>query len=673
MRYSLVVLIASTTLAAMFAGGAAFSLQRDDDRLADHLQERAVRLQSIYEVSTAELEHEARSLAYSMATDAEIGHILGEANHALHDSEDNDSPRAREIRSALERKLSVLWQEMQAQFDLRQLQLLLTPDLRSFLRLHARADYGDRLMDVRPMLRRIQADRVPRSGFEIGRAFAGIRGGAAVLHPATTGLPVHSSVVESGRTLEHVGTLEVGIGLDGLITRLSEKFNVDIAVLLDTERVTRAMWERYQPGVAGSGSSRCCIVLSSTGTEAGEWLNQSLIDRGGEALQSRLMPWNGRTLQLIRFPFLDYLGTQDPTAPRAGTILIWRDASADLAAHQEARALTTRNALLAYAVAQLIVLAALRITRRQWQRQLEEQTATTERLARQNSLLLNTAGEGIYGVDADGHATFINPAALEMLKFSEQEILGRNQHELFHHRCADGSPYPHSDCPVFKTLQDGRRRRAEDSFIRSDGTDFPVSMTVTPIEENTCRKGAVVVFRDITELTEKRQQLLRLATTDPLTGTSNRRHFLDVMETELARLKRRGGVTSLLMTDLDHFKLVNDAHGHAAGDEVLKHFVTIVRETLRKTDLVGRIGGEEFAILLPGDDTEGARELAERLREKLENSPSLVGEQSIPCTVSIGIAALQTTDTSADAPLQRADEALYTAKRAGRNRVVVGA
>nr|WP_249115864.1 diguanylate cyclase [Azoarcus sp. L1K30] len=657
----------------MFAAGATLSLRRNEDNLADRLQEKAVRLQSIYEVSTAELEHEARALAYSMATDAEIGHILGEAGRDQRASKDSNSPRARELRMALGNRLSLLWQEMQAQFDLRQLQLLLTPDLTSFLRLHAPEDYGDSLMDVRPMLRSIQADRVPRGGFEIGRAFAGIRGGAAVLHPVTAGLTIHTRGMEAGREIEHVGTLEVGIGLDGLIARLSRTFNVSIAVLLDTERVTQAMWTRYQPGSLDASPSACCIVLSSTGTEAGEWLNRSLIDRGTEALQSRLMPWNGKTLQLIRFPFRDYLGTQDPSVPRAGTILIWRDASADLAAHQEARVLTIRNALLAYAVVQLIVLGALRITRREWQRQLDEQTATTERLARQNSLLLNTAGEGIYGVDADGRATFINPSALEMLKFSEQDILGRNQHELFHHHYEDGSPYPASSCPVFETLQDGRRRRAEDRFIRADGTEFPVSMTVTPIEENACRKGAVVVFRDITELTEKRQQLLRLATTDPLTGTSNRRHFLDVMETELARLKRRGGVASLLMTDLDHFKRINDLHGHAAGDEVLKHFVAIVRETLRKTDVVGRIGGEEFAILLPGEDKEGARELAERLRESLENSPSIVGEKSIPCTVSIGIAALRANDTSADAVLQRADEALYTAKRTGRNRAVVGA
>ncbi|PKO57079.1 MAG: hypothetical protein CVU28_00590, partial [Betaproteobacteria bacterium HGW-Betaproteobacteria-21] len=157
--------------------------------------------------------------------------------------------------------------------------------------------------------------------------------------------------------------------------------------------------------------------------------------------------------------------------------------------------------------------------------------------------------------------------------------------------------------------------------------------------------------------------------TDPLTGVSNRRHFLELLDAELARVKRLRSQAALLMTDLDHFKQVNDAYGHAAGDQVLKHYVGIIRQTLRKTDTIGRLGGEEFAILLPGDGIDGALELAERLRSRLEASPVLSDGALISITVSIGIAALVRTDDTSDAPLQRADVALYAAKEGGRNRV----
>jgi diguanylate cyclase (GGDEF)-like protein len=123
------------------------------------------------------------------------------------------------------------------------------------------------------------------------------------------------------------------------------------------------------------------------------------------------------------------------------------------------------------------------------------------------------------------------------------------------------------------------------------------------------------------------------------------------------------------MADLDHFKHVNDTHGHAAGDAVLKHFVEIVRQTLRKTDVIGRLGGEEFAILLPGDGIEGARDFAERLCEAVKTSPSSFERTPIPISVSIGIASLNTRDGSAEASLQRADKALYDAKKAGRDQV----
>lgn len=670
MPYTLVVLIASTALAALFAGSAMLSLNQHDIRLELQLEAQAVSLQSIYEASMDELEHEARALAYTMASDPEIANILGEADHVLRGRADADDVRAVQLRAALTAKLDRQWQDLNRMFDLRQLQFLLTPDLRSFLRFHARERYGDSLIDIRPMLRSIQSDLIPRSGFEIGRTFAGIRGGAAIIRRHTDGNPPMIDAQRSSEQGEYVGTLEVGIGVDGLLRRLSEKLDIGIAVLLNSERVTSSMWSVYQPSPPPDRGT-CCFLLSASRPEASGWLAASLIGRGKPKAESWLQAWEGKRFQLIRFPLIDFLGKQDPRSPQAGTILIWRDAAPTLAAHRAARSDTVRNALVGYAVVQLIVLLLLNLSRREWKRQLDLQTAAVTRLSRQNALLLNTAGEGIYGVEPDGVTSFINPAALAMLGYSAEHAVGRNQHHLFHHHHADGSPYPDASCPIFQTLRDGKRRSCEDTFIRADGTFFPVALTVSPIHDGDQRGGAVVVFRDISELKEKREALLQLATTDPLTGASNRRQFLERLDDELARLKRKGGAVTLLMADLDHFKHVNDTYGHAAGDAVLKHFVEIVSDTLRKTDAIGRLGGEEFAIVLPGDGIEGARELAERLRERIKTSPSIFENKPIQISVSIGIASLSARDPSAEAALKRADEALYSAKKAGRDRVTV--
>ncbi|MBI5922491.1 MAG: diguanylate cyclase [Betaproteobacteria bacterium] len=183
-------------------------------------------------------------------------------------------------------------------------------------------------------------------------------------------------------------------------------------------------------------------------------------------------------------------------------------------------------------------------------------------------------------------------------------------------------------------------------------------------------QGRRVSNRDITERKRLEAELRELATTDTLTGLSNRRHFLARLEEELARVKRLDALhTAVLMLDLDFFKRVNDEYGHLTGDAVLVHFATLMREALRKIDTGGRVGGEEFAIILAGADQAAAQVFAERLRSKVASTPLRQHGTEILVTVSIGISVLDPADASADAVLMRADGALYHAKRSGRNRV----
>ncbi|WP_448192795.1 sensor domain-containing diguanylate cyclase [Azospirillum sp. sgz301742] len=172
-------------------------------------------------------------------------------------------------------------------------------------------------------------------------------------------------------------------------------------------------------------------------------------------------------------------------------------------------------------------------------------------------------------------------------------------------------------------------------------------------------------------LSEERlnEELQHLATVDPLTGMWNRRHFLELANRELERARRYDRPLCVLMLDVDHFKWINDAHGHATGDTALVELAATCRVTLRGSDLLGRLGGEEFAVLLPETDTQCACEVAERLRCAIAaiDLPSPTGP--IRLTASIGVAAMHPADASVEKPLSRADEALYRAKAEGRNRV----
>lgn len=178
---------------------------------------------------------------------------------------------------------------------------------------------------------------------------------------------------------------------------------------------------------------------------------------------------------------------------------------------------------------------------------------------------------------------------------------------------------------------------------------------------------------DISERKRLEAELDARATTDELTGLNNRRFFIARLAEEHARLRRNAdAVAAVLMCDLDHFKDVNDLYGHAVGDRTLKLFAQHMRAELRAMDSCGRIGGEEFAALLPDADTEEARQIAERLRARVAGSPLLDEGMPVRLTVSIGISSMSAADEKPDLALIRADKALYRAKKSGRNQVVLG-
>ena len=172
------------------------------------------------------------------------------------------------------------------------------------------------------------------------------------------------------------------------------------------------------------------------------------------------------------------------------------------------------------------------------------------------------------------------------------------------------------------------------------------------------------------ELQARQKDLQRLTRLDGLTGLYNRSTFVELTRQELARAQRQGSATSILLLDLDLFKHVNDTWGHPAGDAVLKNVAAVANNSVRSTDLVGRLGGEEFIILLPNTTMDAARKLAEKLRANLQRSPTPWEHGRINSTVSIGVASTTAAENrDFDHLYTYADKALYTAKEKGRNRV----
>ncbi|MEM5546462.1 diguanylate cyclase [Pseudoalteromonas fuliginea] len=173
------------------------------------------------------------------------------------------------------------------------------------------------------------------------------------------------------------------------------------------------------------------------------------------------------------------------------------------------------------------------------------------------------------------------------------------------------------------------------------------------------------------ELEELNKRLEQVSQTDALTTLYNRGYWESMLKQEYLRTKRNAGCSSLLMFDIDHFKKVNDKHGHSCGDEALRHIAKLLRTTLRETDIAGRYGGEEFVLTLLDTDKQGAEIFAERLRVLIESSPALYKNVEIKMTISIGVAYFSNEFKDHERWIEAADRALYFSKNNGRNKVTV--
>lgn len=300
---------------------------------------------------------------------------------------------------------------------------------------------------------------------------------------------------------------------------------------------------------------------------------------------------------------------------------------------------------------------------------LHELETELRRSEERHRLLAENAWDVIWTMALDGTITYISPAVERVRGFTPAEALRQSLEEI--HPPESAAKVSDYFARLFAAIDKGAQPpsyRGEHEYYCKDGSIMVGEIQVIPHVD---ADGNVVeilgVTRDISERKRFEAELTELAVTDPVTGLWNRRHTSELLAADLAQAQRHGQALTLLMLDLDHFKAINDSHGHQTGDRVLVEVARRLIGNMRSTDVVGRWGGEEFVVLLRYCGLRDGLAAAEKLRRKISETPF---EKLFRVSASIGAAELQAGDDLASW-ISRADAALYQAKRAGRNTVVV--
>jgi diguanylate cyclase (GGDEF)-like protein/PAS domain S-box-containing protein len=304
-----------------------------------------------------------------------------------------------------------------------------------------------------------------------------------------------------------------------------------------------------------------------------------------------------------------------------------------------------------------------------WRKRSEKRLLRSERF-------LNTIFDSIRDpfciFDDEYRIVRVNDAYARMKNKEVKELIGRKCHEVLHNStsiCAE--------CVVDKTFHSTDPCAKEKQVTLSDGTDIWVEIYTYPILDEEGKVSHTIEYtRNITDRKEAEEEkrhiinrLEHLSNTDSLTGLLNRRALTDSLNYEIDRSKRYLSELSLILCDIDYFKEINDTHGHEAGDRALQTISSILKTILRKTDIAGRHGGDEFMLILPETSIKGAESLADKILASVRGtSLPLKNGRSIRLSMSIGISSLEAGTDSTDTFMKRADEAMYASKQAGRDR-----
>ncbi len=279
--------------------------------------------------------------------------------------------------------------------------------------------------------------------------------------------------------------------------------------------------------------------------------------------------------------------------------------------------------------------------------------------------MLQSIPDAVVVSDRDGKIVFVNRQAEDMTGYSRDQLIGRDIEILVPERQRS---LHEGHRTSFNEAGGGPRllvAREHDFLVRrKDGTNLPVEITLGPVGAE-AKRHTIAVLRNVAERRKLELALEHRALHDPLTDLANRNLFYDRFRQSLHAARRENGTVALVMLDLDEFKAVNDAHGHAVGDDALKKVASRLRLGLRATDTAARLGGDEFAWILPNVSSRATIETM--VRERLSNvrEPMQVGDVQIVIGVSAGIALYPEDGRDVDSLMKHADAALYAAKKAG--------
>ena len=280
--------------------------------------------------------------------------------------------------------------------------------------------------------------------------------------------------------------------------------------------------------------------------------------------------------------------------------------------------------------------------------------------------------DGVYFTDKDRKIIFWNRQAENITGYKKKEVL--NSHcfdNIQQHIDKNGRTLcTTKHCPLLIAMKSKKPYATRAYLRRKDGVRIPVDVHTLPITYRGKITGAIEVFRDASmyeRIEKQRERAKTISIVDQLTSLPNRRFILKRLKLEFNKFKKFKDDLHVAIADIDYFKKINDSFGHDSGDLVLRKIAHILEHKLRVTDYIGRYGGEEFLILLPNTPKENCHTALERVREKIENSNMIHAE--LKTTISIGVAKAKPDDTH-ETIFKRADEALYKAKKRGRNRIV---
>ncbi|MBS6062359.1 sensor domain-containing diguanylate cyclase [Criibacterium bergeronii] len=297
-----------------------------------------------------------------------------------------------------------------------------------------------------------------------------------------------------------------------------------------------------------------------------------------------------------------------------------------------------------------------------------------------NSILENLY-EGIYFVDVDRTITFWNKGAELITGFYSDEIIGKHCNDnILNHVDENGNKLCLSGCPLHKSLMDGEERNAVVFLHHKDGHRVKIHTNITPLVENGKIIGGIEVFREISEnkplmMEEKEsyseEELKVIALHDQLTGIPNRRYAESFLNAKINEYKDLGIALGVIFGDIDNFGNFNNTYGHELGDKVLKTVSNTMLNAIRKNDLIGRWGGEEFLVILPAIDYDELEKNAEKIRMLVENSILRENGAELHITISLGATMIKKEDYL-QSLVKRADDLMYESKKSGKNRVTMG-